>query len=153
MSDQRKDEVVAQLADQVIAKLTAAFFEVVTNEKWGKRDLAKISGLNETQIGHILAGRRKNLTTETIALLARAMRKRPELVFQDMRPKGNRAPVPPQLTTTQNKLTFGKKRTNCHNYDWFSLMQAVSAVCIFLARTFARNGPAKTPSWGLYLTR
>lgn len=109
MSDERKVEVVAQLADQVIAKLTAAFFEVVTNEKWGKRDLAKISGLNETQIGHILAGRRKNLTTETIALLARAMRKRPELVLQDMRPKGNRGPVPPQLTTTQNKLTFGKK--------------------------------------------
>ena len=109
MSDERKDEVVAQLADQVIAKLTAAFFEVATNEKWGKRDLAKISGLNETQIGHILAGRRKNLTTETIALLARAMQKRPELVFQDMRPKGNLAPVPTQLTTTHNKLIFGKK--------------------------------------------
>ena len=91
MPDDRKREVVAQLTDDVLAKLTSAFFEVVSKEKWGKRDLALISGLNETAIGHILAGRRKNLTVETIALLARSMLKRPELVLHDTRPKGNRA--------------------------------------------------------------
>jgi hypothetical protein len=85
---------MAQLTDDVLAKLTSAFFEVISNEKWGKRDLALISGLNETAIGHILAGRRKNLTVETIALLARAMQKRPELYLHDIRPKGNRMALP-----------------------------------------------------------
>jgi hypothetical protein len=94
MSDDRKREVVAQLTDDVLAKLTSAFFEVVSKEKWGKRDLALISGLNETAIGHILAGRRKNLTIETIALLARSMLKRPEVVLHDTRPKGNRVGLP-----------------------------------------------------------
>ena|SRR5215471_7647519 len=91
MTEDRKHEVVAQLTDDVLAKLTSAFFEVVSKEKWGKRDLAFISGLNETAVGHILAGRRKNLTVETVALLARAMQKRPELVLHDTRPTGNRA--------------------------------------------------------------
>jgi hypothetical protein len=94
MSNDRKLEVVVQLTDDVLAKLTSAFFEVMSKEKWGKRDLALISGLNETAIGHILAGRRKNLTIETIALLARSMLKRPELVLHDTRPKGNRAGLP-----------------------------------------------------------
>jgi DNA-binding Xre family transcriptional regulator len=89
MSADRKREVVALLTDDVLAKLTSAFFEVVSGERWGKRDLAAISGINETAIGHILAGRRKNVTVETIALLARAMEKRPELVLHDVRPKGN----------------------------------------------------------------
>lgn len=87
--DERKREIVVQYMDDVVAKLTASFFEVVSKEKWGKRDLSTISGLNETAIGHILSGRRKNLTVETIALLARAMRKRPELVLHDTRPAGN----------------------------------------------------------------
>jgi hypothetical protein len=98
MSDDRKREVVAQLTDDVLAKLTSAFFEVVSKEKWGKRDLALISGLNETAIGHILAGRRKNLTIETIALLARSMLKRPEVVLHDTRPTGNRAGLPTSAT-------------------------------------------------------
>jgi DNA-binding Xre family transcriptional regulator len=85
-----KRSVIAQATDDVIAKLTGAFFEVAKNEKWGKRDLSQISGMNETAIGHILSGRRKNLTVETIALLARAMQKRPELVLHDTRPKGNK---------------------------------------------------------------
>jgi hypothetical protein len=89
MSKQQKLEAVAHLTDDVLAALTKAFFEVVKNEKWGKRDLAQITGLNETGIGHVLAGRRKNLTAETIAVLARAMKKRPELVLHDLRPKGN----------------------------------------------------------------
>jgi len=86
VSEQQKLEAVAHLTADVLAALTKAFFEVVKREQWGKRDLAQISGLNETAIGHILAGRRKNLTIETIALLARAMRKRPELVLHDLRP-------------------------------------------------------------------
>jgi transcriptional regulator with XRE-family HTH domain len=85
MSDQRKLEVVAELTDDVLAALTRAFFQVIKREKWGKRDLARISGINETAIGHILAGRRKNLTIESIALLARAMQMRPELVLHDLR--------------------------------------------------------------------
>jgi hypothetical protein len=91
MTDRQKLEFVTQLTDQVLAELTSAFLEVVKKERWGKRDLAYISGLNETGIGHILSGRRKNLTIETIALLARAMRKRPELVLRDLRPRGNSA--------------------------------------------------------------
>ena len=94
MSDDRKLEVVAQLTDDVLSKLTAAFFDVCKLEHWTKRDLSQISGMNETAIGHILAGRRKNVTVETIALLARAMKVRPELVLHDMRPNGNH--MPPQ---------------------------------------------------------
>ena len=89
MSDDRRLEVVAQLTDDVLAKPTHAFFEVARSEGWGKRDLAVISGIDETNIGHILAGRRKNITVETIALLSRAMRTRPELVLHDQRPKNN----------------------------------------------------------------
>jgi transcriptional regulator with XRE-family HTH domain len=94
MSEQQKLEAVAHLTDDVLAALTKAFFEVVKREQWGKRDLAQISGLNETAIGHILAGRRKNLTIETIALLARAMQKRPELVLHDLRPHRNHSTNP-----------------------------------------------------------
>lgn len=89
LSADRKSEVVAQFTDDVLSKLTGAFFDVCAIERWTKRDLSKISGMNETAIGHILAGRRKNLTVETIALLARAMKARPELVLHDTRPTGN----------------------------------------------------------------
>jgi hypothetical protein len=89
MTNDRRAEIVAQLTDDVLSKLASAFFEVVQKEGWGKRDLSLISGMNETAIGHILAGRRKNLTIETVALLTRAMRKRPELLLHDLRPTGN----------------------------------------------------------------
>ena len=92
MTDKRKREVVAQLTDDVLSKLTGAFFDVCKFERWTKRDLSSISGINETAVGHILAGRRKNLTVETIALLARAMGARPELVLHDTRPAGNQMP-------------------------------------------------------------
>jgi hypothetical protein len=89
MSADRKLELAAQFRDDVLSKLANAFFQVVKYEGWGKRDLAAISGINETAINHILAGRRKNLTIETIALLTRAMRKRPELTLHDVRPAEN----------------------------------------------------------------
>jgi transcriptional regulator with XRE-family HTH domain len=92
MTEDRKREVVAQLTDDVLSKLTGAFFDVCKIERWTKRDLSTISGINETAINHILAGRRKNLTVETIALLARAMGVRPELVLHDTRPTGNHMP-------------------------------------------------------------
>jgi transcriptional regulator with XRE-family HTH domain len=92
MSEDRKSELVAQFTDDVLSKLTGAFFDVSTIEHWTKRDLSQIIGMNETAVGHILAGRRKNLTIETIALLARAMKVRPELVMHDMRPAGNHIP-------------------------------------------------------------
>jgi transcriptional regulator with XRE-family HTH domain len=92
MTEDRKREVVAQLTDDVLSKLTGAFFDVSKIEHWTKRDLSAISGINETAISHILAGRRKNLTVETIALLARAMGVRPELVLHDTRPTGNHMP-------------------------------------------------------------
>jgi hypothetical protein len=92
MTGDRKREVVAQLTDDVLSKLTGAFFDVCKIERWTKRDLSTISGINETAINHILAGRRKNLTIETIALLARAMGVRPELVLHDTRPTGNNMP-------------------------------------------------------------
>jgi hypothetical protein len=102
MSDSRRLEVTAQFTDDVLSKLADAFFQVVQQEGWGKRDLSSISGINETAVGHILAGRRKNLTVETIALLTRAMRKRPELTLHDLRPKGNN---PAKLLATQRDST------------------------------------------------
>jgi hypothetical protein len=81
MSEDRRREVVAQFTDDVLSKLASAFFDVVQEEGWGKRDLSLISGFNETAINHIFSGRRRNLTIETIALLTRAMRTRPELDF------------------------------------------------------------------------
>jgi DNA-binding Xre family transcriptional regulator len=89
LSPERRREIAAQLTDDVLAKLVEAFFEVVQQEAWGKRDLAAISGMNETAIGHILSGRRKNLKLETIAILTRAMKTRPELILHDLRPKNN----------------------------------------------------------------
>jgi hypothetical protein len=86
---ERRQEIAAQFTDDVLAKLVDAFFQVVQQEGWGKRDLAAISSMNETAIGHILSGRRKNLKLETIALLARAMKTRPELTLHDLRPKNN----------------------------------------------------------------
>ncbi len=94
MTDDRKREVVAQFTDDVLSKLTGAFFDACKLERWTKRDLSKISGINETAIGHIFAGRRKNLTMETIALLARSMRVRPELILHDTRPHGNQHSPP-----------------------------------------------------------
>lgn len=89
MSDHRRLEVVAQFSDDVLSKLATAFFEALQEEGWGKRDLSMICGINETAIGHILSGRRKNITIETIALLSRAMRTRPELILHDLRPRDN----------------------------------------------------------------
>jgi hypothetical protein len=94
MTDDRRREVIAQLTDDVLSKLTGAFFDVCKFERWSKRDLSSISGINETAIGHILAGRRKNLTVETIAVLSRAMHVRPELVLHDTRPSDNLQPQP-----------------------------------------------------------
>jgi hypothetical protein len=89
MSPERQREVAAQFTDDVLAKLVEAFFQVVQREAWGKRDLAAISGMNETAIGHILSGRRKNLKLETIAILTRAMKARPELILHNLRPSDN----------------------------------------------------------------
>jgi hypothetical protein len=89
LSSERRQEIAAQFTDDVLAKLVEAFFNVVQQEAWGKRDLAAISGMNETAIGHILSGRRKNLKLETVTILARAMKTRPELVLHDLRPKNN----------------------------------------------------------------
>jgi hypothetical protein len=91
MTTERKLKVVDQFADDVLTQLATAFREVVEIENWGKRDLAHISGLNETAISHILSGRRRNLTAETIALLSQAMQKRPQLALVDVRRKGNRS--------------------------------------------------------------
>ena len=101
--DNRRLEVVAQFTYDVLSKLADAFFQVAQLEGWGKRDLSSISGIDESAIGHILAGRRKNLTVETIALLTRAMRKRPELMLRDLRLTGNKA-VKPIVTQPTNFL-------------------------------------------------
>jgi DNA-binding Xre family transcriptional regulator len=108
MSESRRLEVAAQLTDDVLSKLVDAFFQVVQQEGWGKRDLSSISGIDETAIGHILAGRRKNVTLETIALLTRAMRKRPELTLHDLRPVANNrarlADSQPETTSAASAL-------------------------------------------------
>ena len=86
MDDLRRNEIVLQFQDDVVAALSEAFADVLTREGWGKRDLAAVCGIDESTIGHILAGRRRNLELETVALLARAMRRRPELTLVDVRP-------------------------------------------------------------------
>jgi hypothetical protein len=100
MTERRKREVVAQFTDDVLSKLTGAFFDVCKLERGTKRDVARISGINETAVNHILAGRRKNLTVETIALLARAMGTRPELILHDTRPVGNQIPTKASVVPT-----------------------------------------------------
>lgn len=101
VGNERKLDLVARFKDDIISKLGAAFVEVAKNEGWRNRDLANISGINETAISRILRGHRKNLTAETIALLARAMKKRPELVLVDIRPKGNKFQVNISFEQTQ----------------------------------------------------
>jgi hypothetical protein len=87
LAGEKREEIIAQFTDDVLSKLADAFFQVMQQEGWGMRDLFSISGINETAISDILAGRCKNLTIETIALLTRAMRKRPELILHDLHPK------------------------------------------------------------------
>jgi len=108
MSDERRLEVAAQFTDDVLSKLADAFFQVVQNEGWGKRDLAAISGINETAINHILAGRRKNLTIDTIALLTRAMQKRPELLLHNLRPTGNNRQIARQPSSAAKAYQEGQ---------------------------------------------
>jgi len=93
VSEARRELEAARFKDDVLTKLNSAFVDILQKEGWTKRDLAELSGLDETAIGHILAGRRKNLTVDVIARLARAMRTRPELALVDLRPTGNRAEV------------------------------------------------------------
>jgi hypothetical protein len=141
MLPDRKDEVMAQLTDDVLAKLTSAFFEVVSKEKWGKRDLALISGLNETAIGHILAGRRKNLTIETIAMLARAMKKRPELVLHDMRPSGNRMGLVGSVLAT---LEQSRPQQNHQNLSVLAIQSSSAAT--LLQGSSQQNAPKDSAS-------
>jgi hypothetical protein len=111
MSARRRLEVSARFTDDVLAKLVDAFFQVLQKEGWGKRDLALVSGMNETAIGHILAGRRKNLKLETIAVLTRAMRTRPELVLHDLRPKDNYVGIETEQTSKIDSAAAALKET------------------------------------------
>lgn len=76
----------AEFVDDVLSKLGDALFEVAEKEGWTKRDIAARAGMDETMLGRLLAGRRPNMKVETIAVLARALRQRPELVLHDDRP-------------------------------------------------------------------
>lgn len=83
------DMAAAYLKDDVLAKLVDAFYEARDKEGWTRRDIAGILGCDETQISHILSGRRTNLTLASIATLAKALRKRAELTLVDVRPQRN----------------------------------------------------------------
>jgi DNA-binding Xre family transcriptional regulator len=113
MPARRRREVSAQFKDDVLAKLVGAFFRVAEKEGWGKRDLAMISGMDETAIGHILAGRRKNVKLETIAVLTRAMRTRPELLLHDLRPRDNNV-ARPQINSAADALNEMQIRQASH---------------------------------------
>ena len=108
LSAKRRREVSAQFKDDVLAKLVDAFFQVVEIEGWGKRDLAMISGIDETAIGHILSGRRKNVKLETLAVLMMAMRKRAELKLHDLRPRSNRFDT---AASALNKIKYSSQDT------------------------------------------
>lgn len=77
----------AEFVDDVLSKLADALFEVAAEEEWTKRDIAAVAGMDETMLGRLLAGRRPNMKIETVAVLARALRRRPELVLHDDRPE------------------------------------------------------------------
>lgn len=85
MSEDEKLGYIVGFWDNILTQLGIAFVQVVKNENWTRRDLASITGLNERGIGEVLSGRRKTLTADTVAVLARAMRKRPRLVLEDLR--------------------------------------------------------------------
>lgn len=87
----------AYLKDDVLAKLVDAFYEARAKEGWTRRDIAGMLGCDETQISHILSGRRSNLTLASIATLAKALRKRAELTLVDIRPRGNHFDAPAKL--------------------------------------------------------
>lgn len=85
MSEDQKLDHVCELTDDMLSQSCIAFFQVIKNENWGKRELAGITGMTEAAISRVLSGQRKRLTADTIAVLARAMRKRPRLVLEDVR--------------------------------------------------------------------
>jgi hypothetical protein len=93
--------------------------------------------MNETAIGHILAGRRKNLTVETIALLARTLQARPELVLHDTRPDGNRMP---SHRKDEGVLSFPARQADQHN------AHTVSSAFDQIQRGFSPSDLQKTPA-------
>lgn len=93
LSKERLQDYAAEYKDDVLSKLTAALIEAQIKEGWSQRDLANLIGCKESQLSHIFNGRRKNLTTDTISAIARALQKRPELALIDVRPKGNAYPT------------------------------------------------------------
>ena len=76
----------AEFVDDVLSKLSDALYEVASVEGWTKRDIATVAGMDETMLGRLLSGRRPNMKIETVAILARALRRRPELTLHDDRP-------------------------------------------------------------------
>lgn len=92
----------AEFVDDVLSKLSDALFEVAEKEGWTKRDIAARADMDETMVGRLLAGRRPNMKVETIAVLARALRRRPELFLHDDRPE---VTVSAETVTTSSALS------------------------------------------------
>ena len=94
MTDEEKLLYAARLKGQVLRKLTAAFIDAKKKFGWTQRDVASRMGVDESEISHILSGKRKNLSLEKIAIYARAMNRRAEINFID-----------PEDTSKQNLKT------------------------------------------------
>ena len=94
MTDEEKLLYAARLKGQVLRKLTVAFIDAKKKFGWTQRDVASRMGVDESEISHILSGKRKNLSLEKIAIYARAMNRRAEINFID-----------PEDTSKQNLKT------------------------------------------------
>lgn len=83
MTEEQKILYGVRLKGQVLRKLTIAFIDAKKKFGWTQRDIAKRMGVDESEISHILSGKRKNLSLEKIAIYARAMNRRAEIHFID----------------------------------------------------------------------
>ena len=110
MTEADKLRFRAEFVDDVLSKLGDALFEVAEKEGWTKRDIAAVAGMDETMLGRLLAGRRPNMKVETVAVLARALRRRPELTLHNDRPE---APVERQRAVEPQRVAgnWGEVKT------------------------------------------
>jgi predicted XRE-type DNA-binding protein len=91
MTEEQKLLYAARLKGQVLRKLTIAFIDAKKKFGWTQRDIAKRMGVDESEISHILSGKRKNLSLEKIAIYARAMNRRAEIHLIDPEEAANAA--------------------------------------------------------------
>jgi len=107
MTEEQKLLYAARLKGQVLRKLTIAFIDAKKKFGWTQRDIAKRMGVDESEISHILSGKRKNLSLEKIAIYARAMNRRAEIHLIDPEEAVNQKP---KTEVINRPFLFANKR-------------------------------------------